>query len=93
MKSTGIARKVDSLGRIVLPKELRDAKGIDINTRLEIFIREDEIVLKKYEPYSRCAVTGKVSERNISLLHGQLSLSPECARRVVQELEYLLTKP
>ncbi|MCP6680859.1 AbrB/MazE/SpoVT family DNA-binding domain-containing protein [Bacillus nakamurai] len=87
MKSTGIARKVDRLGRIVLPKELRDASGIEVNTLMEIFIRGEEIVLKKYAPYSRCVVTGEASERNLSLLHGQLCLSPECAWKVVRELE------
>lgn len=46
MKSTGIARKVDSLGRIVLPKELRVARDISVDTLMEIFVREDEIVLK-----------------------------------------------
>ncbi|MDO3662773.1 AbrB/MazE/SpoVT family DNA-binding domain-containing protein [Bacillus sp. C28GYM-DRY-1] len=48
MKSTGITRKVDRLGRIVLPKELRDAKGIEVNTLMEILINGNEIVLKKY---------------------------------------------
>ncbi|MBT2625657.1 AbrB/MazE/SpoVT family DNA-binding domain-containing protein [Bacillus sp. ISL-32] len=92
MKSTGITRKVDRLGRIVLPKELRDAKGIGVNTLMEIFTKGNEIVLKKYAPYSRCTITGEVSERNISLLHGQLCLSPECAWKVIQELKYLFQR-
>lgn len=50
MKSTGIVRKVDELGRIVLPIELR--RNLDINEKdaLEIFVDDDKIVLKKYEP-------------------------------------------
>ncbi|MFP7486344.1 AbrB/MazE/SpoVT family DNA-binding domain-containing protein [Priestia filamentosa] len=88
MKATGITRKVDSLGRIVIPKELREAKGITIDTQMEIFVRGDEIVLQKYEPYKRCIVTGEISERNISLLHGQINLSPEGMRKLVKELEY-----
>lgn len=50
MKSTGIVRKVDELGRIVLPIELR--RTLDINERdsLEIYVEGNQIVLKKYEP-------------------------------------------
>lgn len=50
MKSTGIVRKVDELGRIVLPSELRKSLGIDVRDPLEIFTSNDRIVLKKYEP-------------------------------------------
>ena len=50
MKSTGVVRKVDELGRVVLPIELR--RNLDINEKdaLEIFVDDDKIVLKKYEP-------------------------------------------
>lgn len=50
MKSTGIVRKVDRLGRIVIPKELRRKFGIDEADGLEIYVEEDKIILKKYEP-------------------------------------------
>lgn len=50
MKSTGIVRKVDELGRVVLPIELRRNMGIEIKDSLEIFVEGDSIVLKKYEP-------------------------------------------
>ena len=50
MKSTGIVRKVDELGRVVLPIELRRNMGIEIKDSLEIFVDENMIVLKKYEP-------------------------------------------
>ncbi len=51
MKSTGIVRKVDELGRIVLPKELRNTLNINEKDPLEIYVDEDnKIVLKKYEP-------------------------------------------
>lgn len=49
MKSTGIVRKVDQLGRIVLPSELRSSLGIK-DDALEIFTKDDMIVLKKYSP-------------------------------------------
>ena len=51
MKSTGIVRKIDQLGRIVLPKELRKVQGIEENkTVMEIFTEEEQIILRKYEP-------------------------------------------
>lgn len=51
MKSTGIVRKVDELGRIVLPKELRVTLNINEKDPLEIFVdEENHIILKKYEP-------------------------------------------
>lgn len=50
MKSTGIVRKVDELGRIVLPIELRRTLDIDIKDSIEIYVENDAIILKKYEP-------------------------------------------
>jgi len=47
MKSTGIIRRVDDLGRIVLPIELRRTLGIGERDPLEIFVQEDLIVLRK----------------------------------------------
>lgn len=50
MKSTGIVRKVDELGRIVIPIELRRTLDINIKDSLEIFVDGSYVVLKKYEP-------------------------------------------
>lgn len=50
MKSTGVVRKVDELGRIVLPIELRRTHGIEEKDALEIYVDGDNIILKKYEP-------------------------------------------
>ena len=50
MKSTGIVRKADSLGRIVLPIELRRTLGISERDSMEIFVEGNSIILKKYEP-------------------------------------------
>lgn len=50
MKSTGIIRKVDDLGRIVLPIELRRTLDIEERDELEIFMEGDQIILRKYEP-------------------------------------------
>ena len=50
MKSTGVVRKLDELGRIVLPIELRRTLDISVRDTLEIFVEEDNIILKKYHP-------------------------------------------
>lgn len=50
MKSTGIVRRVDELGRIVLPIELRRTLGINEKDSLEIYVDSTQIILKKYEP-------------------------------------------
>ncbi len=50
MKSTGMVRKVDELGRIVLPAEIRQNMDINVRDALEIFTDEGRIVLQKYEP-------------------------------------------
>ncbi|MBQ7547226.1 MAG: AbrB/MazE/SpoVT family DNA-binding domain-containing protein [Clostridia bacterium] len=51
MKSLGIVRRIDHVGRIVLPKELRRLFDlVDNEDSLEIFVEDDKIILKKYEP-------------------------------------------
>ena len=50
MKGTGIVRKLDELGRITLPIELRRTLGVHERDALEIFVEDDKIILKKYEP-------------------------------------------
>ena len=50
MKSTGIVRKIDQLGRIVVPKEVRDILDVPERTPMEIYIDGETIVLKKYTP-------------------------------------------
>lgn len=60
MKSTGIVRKVDELGRIVLPIELRRTIGIAIKDSLGIYVEGNQIILKKYNP--SCIFCGDASE-------------------------------
>lgn len=50
MKSTGIVRRIDELGRIVLPIELRNKMDIQNKDSIEIFVDDDKIILKKYVP-------------------------------------------
>lgn len=50
MKATGIIRKVDELGRVVVPIELRNKLNINVKDEVEIYVDGSSIILKKYEP-------------------------------------------
>jgi len=60
LKSTGVVRKVDELGRIVIPIELRRTMGIEEKDALEIYVDNEKIILKKYEP--ACIFCGNAYE-------------------------------
>ena len=75
MKSTGIVRKVDELGRIVLPIELRRTLDIAVRDELEIYLDDDKVVLKKYEP--SCVFCA--SPRNLVNYRGR-NVCMECIR-------------
>lgn len=60
IKSTGIVRKVDELGRVVIPIELRRTLGIDERDALEIYVDQEKIILKKYQP--ACIFCGNAEE-------------------------------
>lgn len=68
MKATGIVRKVDELGRIVLPIELRRTLDIAIKDPIEIFVDGNSIVLKKYEPC--CVFCG--SDKHVTEFKGKI---------------------
>ncbi len=71
MKATGIVRKLDPLGRVVLPIELRRTMDINTDDPLEIFVDEDMIILKKYEP--SCIFCNE--SKNVSMYKGKLICS------------------
>jgi AbrB family transcriptional regulator, transcriptional pleiotropic regulator of transition state genes len=90
MRSTGIVRKVDELGRIVIPKELRKVLAIHEKDPMEIFVEDDIIILQKYKPEAACDVTGDISSRNQTYGNGQITLSPEGAKALLQELKEIV---
>ena len=61
MKATGIVRKIDRLGRIVIPKDIKIDMGYEKNVALEFFIDQDKLVLQKY--YPACTFCGE-KEKN-----------------------------
>ncbi len=71
MKSTGIVRKVDELGRIVIPKELRKTFNIAEKDSLEIYVDGEQIILKKYSP--ACLFCGQA--KNNTTYKGKLICS------------------
>ena len=54
MKATGIVRKLDPLGRLVIPKETRRLFNLNGRDPVEIFTDEDKIIIKKYNPGCQC---------------------------------------
>lgn len=60
MKNTGIVRKVDELGRVVIPKELRTTLGIAERDPLEIYVEGHKIILQKYQ--ASCLFCGEKTE-------------------------------
>ncbi|EOO30860.1 AbrB family transcriptional regulator [Bacillus cereus VD133] len=85
MKNTGVTRKVDELGRIVIPIELRRNLGIAEGTALGFHVEGENIVLRKRD--KSCFVTGEVSDSNIELLGGRMFLSKEGALELLNSLE------
>ena len=81
MKSTGIVRKVDELGRIVIPIELRRTMGIEEKDSLEIYIDEEKIILKKYEP--ACIFCG--SAKDVSTYKGR-NICSLCANEIARKI-------
>ena len=80
MKATGIVRKVDDLGRIVLPIELRRTLGIDIKDPIEIYVHEDTIILRKHDP--ACVFCG--GNKNIVSYRGK-NICSDCAKELHSE--------
>jgi len=78
MISTGIVRSIDNLGRVVLPKELRNTYSITPDTPLEIFTDGESIVLRKYRAQGACVFCGEISPDAV-LLHGKY-ICPACRK-------------
>jgi transcriptional pleiotropic regulator of transition state genes len=81
VKSTGIIRRVDELGRIVLPIELRRTLDIAERDELEIYLEGDKIVLQKFEP--SCIFCG--SSYRLVNYHGK-NVCQECIQHMNQHL-------
>lgn len=81
MKTTGIVRKTDGLGRIVLPSELRKTLGIGVSDPIEIFTDRDSIVLRKYRP--GCVFCGGVD--NVTHFNG-IPVCADCSKMIADNV-------
>ena len=82
MKATGIVRRVDELGRVVIPIELRNKFDIQVKDPIEIFVDGSSIVLKKYEPNCIfCGSSKELTEHNEKLICGK------CIDKIVKKVE------
>ncbi len=81
MKPLGIVRQIDSLGRIVIPKELRHTLDIDKGDSLELFIEDGTIILRKYQP--ACIICG--TAKNVTTFKGK-NFCPDCVRELSSKL-------
>ena len=77
MKSTGIIRRIDGLGRVVLPIELRRTLDLDIKDPVEIFVEGESIVLRKYE--AACIFCGGI--KAVTSFRGRL-VCADCLRQL-----------
>ncbi len=79
MISTGIVRKIDEVGRVVLPIELRRTMDLQVNDALEIFVEDNVIMLKKYEP--ACIFCG--SAKDVQTFKGKI-ICGNCRQSLAQ---------
>ena len=77
MKSTGIVRKVDELGRIVLPIEMRRTLDIGDKDALEIYVEGSSVILKKYKP--SCVFCD--ATKDITVFKGK-NICPKCLKEL-----------
>ena len=74
MKATGIVRRIDELGRVVIPKEIRRTLRIKEGDPLEIFTDRDELTLKKYSPIATLERFSEATARSLHTLSGKLAV-------------------
>ena len=82
MKSTGLVRRVDELGRVVLPIELRRTLEIEERDLLEIMLEDDRIVLRKYQP--TCIFCG--AEEDLMEYHGK-RICGKCLKEINEQAD------
>lgn len=82
MKNTGMTRPVDDLGRIVIPKELRSSLDIRATDRMEFWMTDEGMVLRKAE--ERCAVCGGVHGDMLDV--DGMKFCRVCARKISKKL-------
>lgn len=90
MRSTGIVRKLDELGRIVIPIELRRTMCIEDKDALEIYTDGEKIVLQKYQP--GCCLCGEWQDEMVA--RGGKMICPKCIKHLTKQakLDQIMSK-
>ena len=78
LKATGIVRRIDELGRIVLPKELRRTYDIGPGDHMEVYTDDDSIILKKYKP--GCIICGESNNDDLDVKG--VTICRSCAEKI-----------
>ena len=86
MRSNKFMRTMDKLGRMVIPREIRNDLKIKQDDRIEFFIEGENLILKKYSPHQTCFITGEKLATNSELAPG-LVLSPKGAELLMMKLK------
>lgn len=82
MKSTGIIRKVDELGRVVIPKEIRDSQDITEGTPMEIYVEGSKVIIEKYK--QTCSFCK--NKKNLIEFMNQ-EICPQCLKNIKEILQ------
>ena len=82
MKPTGIVRAIDDLGRVVIPKNIRQIQGWSEGTLLEVFADNKGVLLQKYEPITSCVFCGE--ESTLVDAFSRKYVCSKCASRIIE---------
>ncbi|MEK1833053.1 AbrB/MazE/SpoVT family DNA-binding domain-containing protein [Priestia megaterium] len=86
MRGLSTLRKIDAVGRIVIPIELRKVLDIGKDDSVEILLEEDHIEIKKYKECNKCVITGEITTENRKYANN-LVLSPSGAEILYKEIK------
>lgn len=86
MKGLSTLRKIDAVGRIVIPIELRKLLDIGKDESVEILLEEDHIEIKKYKDCDECVITGEVTSKNRRYVNNMV-LSPLGTKILYNEIK------
>jgi AbrB family transcriptional regulator (stage V sporulation protein T) len=91
MRATGIVRRIDDLGRVVIPKEIRKALHIKEGDPLELYTTEDGVCLKKYEVDNLLVSHMKAVADDLDRIYGRYDYAQK-VRELTKEIEKIVTE-
>ncbi len=83
MKSTGMVRRLDSLCRVVVPREILNARGLGAGSPMEVFVDGEDIVLRAYNP--GCKLCGSMDKLHAA--GGDIKLCTCCIRKIIAAID------